>query len=186
MMIYVNSLHQAPFAGNKKKTQIPEPRNQGSSYNHPDGCDPKEKHCCIPQIAASLHHPDAKHHRRITLGTVAPARKPSQKETNLPTIHLQVRTVSFREGTGQCKEGSRHKLNKFLKSVGFQLHFGIAGRCRLFQLRPGRQKVSSQTHCCLQDTAKSLASAAFLHQEGNRSVRTVHGPFIFTFFTTLP
>ena len=29
---------------------------------------------------------------------IAPIRKPSQKENSLPTIHFQVRTVSFREG----------------------------------------------------------------------------------------
>ena len=29
---------------------------------------------------------------------IAPENKPSQKENHLPTIHFQVRTVSFREG----------------------------------------------------------------------------------------
>ncbi len=29
---------------------------------------------------------------------IAPANRPSQKETDTPTIHFQVRTVSFREG----------------------------------------------------------------------------------------
>ena len=29
---------------------------------------------------------------------IAPARKPSEKETSLPSIHFQLRTVSFREG----------------------------------------------------------------------------------------
>ena len=31
---------------------------------------------------------------------IAATRKPFQKETSLPTIHFQVRTVSFREGIG--------------------------------------------------------------------------------------
>ena len=76
-----DDLCQAPFAGNKKK-QIAEPRNQGSSYNHPNGCDPKEKHCCVPQIAASLHHPDAKHLAPWHL----PGSHPKRKQIFQPSI----------------------------------------------------------------------------------------------------
>ncbi len=38
--------------------------------------------------------------REFTLpeANIAPARKLSQKETSLPTIHFQVRVFSFREG----------------------------------------------------------------------------------------
>ncbi len=37
---------------------------------------------------------------------IAPARKLPQKETNLPTIHFQVRAVSFREGNPVTIESS--------------------------------------------------------------------------------
>ena len=30
---------------------------------------------------------------------IAPENRPSQKETNVPTIHFQVRTLSFRKGS---------------------------------------------------------------------------------------
>ena len=34
----------------------------------------------------------------LKLTVKAPENRPSQKETSIPTIHFQVRTVSFREG----------------------------------------------------------------------------------------
>ena len=73
---------------------------------------------------------------------IAPENRPSQKETSIPTIHFQVRTVSFREGiflflgnidshvplgfggpthSGRGVFGSMAKmLNKVDRSVGFE------------------------------------------------------------------
>ena len=39
---------------------------------------------------------------------IAPENRPSQKETSIPTIHFQVRTVSFREGTLSQLEVARN------------------------------------------------------------------------------
>ena len=49
------------------------------------------------------------------LGTnIAPENRPSQKEIHLPTIHFQVRTVSFREGNPTPSSSPHQKTSEFL------------------------------------------------------------------------
>ena len=43
---------------------------------------------------------------------IAPENRSSQKETSIPTIHFQVRTVSFREGTRFTKNVSPLNITK--------------------------------------------------------------------------
>ena len=70
-----------------------------------------------------------------TLPNVAPEKMLSQKESNLPTINFQVRTVSFREGTPQqkIKESSRKKSpcqgtcgTHFLSQAYHGIHISIS------------------------------------------------------------
>ncbi len=66
--------------------------------------------------------------RRHTLPetNIAPENRPSQKETSIPTIHFQVRAVSFREGSHQ----KIHTRGRFFSScfffgkAFFQAHLG--------------------------------------------------------------
>ena len=87
----------------------------------------------VKEAGMFLHSPET---------NIAPENRPSQKETSIPTIHFQVRTVSFREGiflflgnidshvplgfggpthSGRGVFGSMAKmLNKVDRSVGFE------------------------------------------------------------------
>ena len=80
---------------------------------------------------------------KTTVGTlptthIAPANRPSQKETNIPTIHSQLRTVSFIlvQQSWKSKMLAGNKANK-----NFHLHNCWDGRicfgCNLLQLFRG-------------------------------------------------
>ena len=45
----------------------------------------------------AAHHHDSHQSTTLPETNIAPENRPSQKETSIPTIHFQVRTVSFRE-----------------------------------------------------------------------------------------
>ena len=85
---------------------------------------------------------------------IAPKIRPSQKETSIPTIHFQVRTVSFREGIPSLKRIVIH----FKRLAEFLHRFCILKNLKPSSPRKGKRATTDEPQMDLVKLARDLTT----------------------------